>query len=343
MKFVRTPVRLSYRPFAVQTEEASLCIWTDLMISNGIPLVTEPSSAESPKATDEPWTVRRVLEWTTSHLKKHGSDTPRLDAEILLSHARGCQRIQLYTQFNEPLNDEVRGMMRELVQRRIKAEPVAYLVGVREFFSLSFRVTRDVLIPRPDTETLVMNVLDRIKGLAAPQVLDLCTGSGCVAVAVAKNAKAAKVTATDISPAAIAIAHENVARHDLADRVEILESDLFTKIPQGATFDVIAGNPPYIPTAEIDLLEAEVSQHEPRLALDGGADGLSLLRRIIQSAPQYAAPQGMLLLEFTPEQADSLKTMLIEHGGYDEITICKDLAHRPRVLRARFRSVGSPH
>ena len=106
---------------------------------------------------------------------------------------------------------------------------------------------------------------------------------------------------------------------------------------------MIAGNPPYIPTAEIDLLEAEVSQHEPRLALDGGADGLGLLRRIIQSAPQFAAPQGMLLLEFTPEQADSLKTMLIEHGGYDEITICKDLAHRPRVLRARFRTVGSPH
>ena len=174
----------------------------------------------SPPAADDPWTVRRVLEWTTSHLKKHGSDTPRLDAEILLAFARGCQRIQLYTQFDEPLSDAVRAQMRELVQRRSKAEPVAYLVGQREFFSLGFRVTRDVLIPRPDTETLVMEVLDGTKGLESPTILDLCTGSGCVAISVAKNCKTAHVTAIDISPLAIAIARENADRHQVADRVE---------------------------------------------------------------------------------------------------------------------------
>jgi release factor glutamine methyltransferase len=297
--------------------------------------VNEPRTTP-PAAADEPWTVRRILEWTTAHLKKHGSDTPRLDAEILLAHARGCQRIQLYTQFDEPLDETVRGIMRGLVQRRTKSEPVAYLVGVREFFSLPFHVSSDVLIPRPDTETLVMEILDGIKGLSSPRVLDLCTGSGCVAVAVAKNAKSANVTAIDISPAAIEIANKNAARHDVADRVSIVASDLFSGIVPGSRFDVIAGNPPYVPSAEIDQLDAEV-RHEPRLALDGGADGLSILRRIIKQAPDYAAGEGLLLLEFTPEQADSLNAIVQEHGGYKDIEIRKDLAHRPRVLKARFR------
>jgi release factor glutamine methyltransferase len=291
-----------------------------------------------PPAADEPWTVRRVLEWTAIHLKKHGSDTPRLDAEILLAHARGCQRIQLYTQFDEPLSDAVRGQMRELVQRRAKSEPVAYLVGQREFFSLGFRVTRDVLIPRPDTETLVMEILDAVKTSPTPTILDLCTGSGCVAIAVAKNCKTAMVTASDISPTAIAIAHENATRHHVDDRVTFVESDLFANIPSGSTFDVIASNPPYIPSAEIDQLDAEVAKHEPRLALDGGPDGLAVLRRIINEAPRFARSNGLLLLEFTPEQADALETFITAHGGYNEISIRKDLGHRPRVLKARFRN-----
>ena len=298
--------------------------------------MTEQPTASS-SAADEPWTVRRVLEWTTGHLKKHGSDTPRLDAEILLAHARGCQRIQLYTQFDEPLNDSVRGIMRELVQRRTKAEPVAYLVGVREFFSLGFRVTRDVLIPRPDTETLVMEVLDAVKGKLAPKVLDLCTGSGCIAIAVVKNAKTAHVAATDISPAAIEIARENVARHNVGSQVDVIESDLFAGIQPGSKYDVIVSNPPYIPSAEMDLLDAEVARHEPRLALDGGADGLAILKRIIEAAPAFAASNALLLLEFTPEQAELLKAIVTNHSGYEEIEIRKDLAHRPRVLKARFR------
>ena len=299
--------------------------------------MTQPPE-NSPVAADQPWTVRRVLEWTTGHLKKHGSDTPRLDAEILLAFARNCQRIQLYTQFDEPLTDAVRAHMRELVQRRSKAEPVAYLVGRREFFSLNFRVTRDVLIPRPDTETLVMEVLDGVKGLTSPKVLDLCTGSGCVAIAVANNCKTALVTATDISPSAVAIARENMVQNQVADRVEAFESDLFATIPAGSRFDVIAGNPPYIPSAEIDQLDAEISQHEPRLALDGGSDGLSVLKRIIDAAPDFAASKGLLLLEFTPEQAEELESLAVQHGGYEKISIRKDFGHRPRVLRARFRA-----
>ncbi|WP_040591995.1 peptide chain release factor N(5)-glutamine methyltransferase [Schlesneria paludicola] len=293
----------------------------------------------SPPTPEEPWTVRRVLEWTTAHLKKSGSDTPRLDAEILLAHARGCQRIQLYTQFDEPLNDAVRATMRGLVQRRAKAEPVAYLVGQREFFSLKFRVTRDVLIPRPETETLVIEILDAAKVRPNPTILDLCTGSGCVAISTAKNNPQAKVTAVDISRAAIAIARENAAAHQVTDRVEIIESNIFEALPAGKQFDLIVGNPPYIPSAEIDQLDAEVAKHEPRLALDGGPDGMDILRRIIEQAPRFAAPSALLLLEFTPEQAEALEQLTVAHGGYEDVSIVKDLGHRARVLKARIRAV----
>jgi release factor glutamine methyltransferase len=303
----------------------------------------------TPPAPVDAWTVRRVLEWTTGHLKKHGSDTARLDAEILLAHARGCQRIQLYTAYDEPLTDAVRATMRDLVQRRAQHEPVAYLVGRREFFSLPFRVTREVLIPRPDTETLVIEIIEGAKGLAAAKsargdasstvrVLDLCTGSGCVAVAVAKNCQMGKldisVVATDISPSALAIARENATSNQVADRIEFLEGDLFRALPADSQFDIIAGNPPYIPTAEIDTLDPEVAKHEPRLALDGGASGLSLFERIIASAPQLAAPGAVFLMEISPEQAAPLEQLLISHGAYSDVTVRKDLAGRPRVIKA---------
>jgi release factor glutamine methyltransferase len=298
--------------------------------------VTQPSGSSSAPA-EEPWTVRRVLEWTTSHLKKHGSDTPRLDAEILLAHARGCPRIPLYTQFDEPLSDAVRGQMRDLVKRRANAEPVAYLVGQREFFSLSFRVTPEVLIPRPDTETLVLEILDETKSRSSTKMLDLCTGSGCVAVSVAKNSPSVNVTATDISPAAIAIARENAERHHVSDRVELLESDLFSAIPAGTKFDVIASNPPYVAAAEIETLDKEVAVHEPRLALDGGADGMDILKKIITAAPEFSVPGGLLLLEFASEQAEALVKFAEAHGAYEKISVREDLGKRPRVLKARFR------
>ena len=307
--------------------------------------------ASPPPVPSDAWTVRRVLEWTTGHLKKHGSDTARLDAEILLAHARGCQRIQLYTAYDEPLADAVRATMRDLVQRRAQAEPVAYLVGHREFFSLDFHVTRDVLIPRPDTETLVIEIIEGMKMLAvgrsstgenacAVRVLDLCTGSGCVAIAVAKNRQSTKceieIVATDISPAALTIARENATKHQVDDRIEFLEGDLFSALVPDWKFDIIAGNPPYIPTAEIDTLDAEVAKHEPRLALDGGLSGLDVFDRLIAAAPQYAAPGALFLMEMSPEQAEPLQQRLLAQGGYTEVSVRKDLAGRPRVIRARL-------
>ncbi|MBS0202954.1 MAG: peptide chain release factor N(5)-glutamine methyltransferase [Planctomycetes bacterium] len=303
-----------------------------------------------PPAPANEWTVRKVLEWTTGHLKKHGSDTPRLDAEILLAHARGCKRIQLYTAYDETLTDTVRATMRELVQRRAQAEPVAYLVGHREFFSLDFRVTRDVLIPRPDTETLVLEIIDGIKQLSASRaaasdaspirVIDLCTGSGCVAISVAKHALTSKlniqVVATDISPAALAIARENATKHGIQDQIEFLEGDLFGALSSDRRFDIIASNPPYIATAEIDTLDPEVAKHEPRLALDGGKTGFDIIDRLIAAAPQHAAPNALFLMELSPEQADPAQQRLVTAGRYSDITARKDLSLQPRVLRAQI-------
>ena len=290
-------------------------------------------SAPSPQS--QPWTVRRVLEWTTGHLQKHGSDTPRLDAEVLLAHARNCKRIQLYTQYDEELPEPVRAHMRELVQRRANREPVAYLVGHREFFSLDLRVTPDVLIPRPDTETLVMAVLDAAKQHAEPKILDLCTGSGCVAIAVAKNCSSAQVTATDNSPAALQIAQENVETHKLTDRVMLRNGDLFAALPDGERFDIIAANPPYVPTAEIARLEADVRAFEPKAALDGGPDGLAVIRRLLTEAPDWLTADGVVLLELSPEQAVSAERLARDTGRYREVAILKDLAGWARVLRAK--------
>ena len=190
-------------------------------------------STTSPNPASDAWTVRRILDWTIPHLKKHGSESPRLDAEILLAHARGCPRIQLYTHFDVEVSEAQRAVMRELVRRRAAAEPVAYLVGHREFFSLDFRVTSDVLIPRPDTETLVVAALDLIKPLPQPRVLDIGTGSGCIAISIAVNAPSAQVTATDLSDAALAIAGQNAEVHGVANRVRFVQGDVFAPLTDG--------------------------------------------------------------------------------------------------------------
>lgn len=296
------------------------------------------------------WTIRKVLEWTTAHLKKHGSVTPRLDAEILLAQARGCQRIQLYTAYDQPLTDAVRATMRELVQRRAQAEPVAYLVGHREFFSLDFRVTSDVLIPRPDTETLVIELIEEIERLSAARqaaaettpirVLDLCTGSGCVAISAAKHCLSHQwnvtFVATDVSPPALAIAQENAVRHGVQDLIEFRPGDLFEALPANSRFDILASNPPYIASAEIETLDPEVARHEPRLALDGGPTGFLVIDRLIAAAPKYAASSALFLMELSPEQADSACQRLAGSADYGDVTVRKDLAGRPRVLRARI-------
>ena len=222
-------------------------------------------------STDQPWTIGRLLTWTTDFLKKQGSESPRLDAEVLLAHARGSQRIQLYTAFDEVVDDAIRAKFRELVQKRGKGEPVAYLVGRKEFYSLPLRVTSDVLIPRPETEHVVIAVLDLLKALPSRtepwEVADVGTGSGAIAVSIAKHAPQARVTAVDISPAALAVAQDNAQSLDLTDRITFLRSDLLSAVPPETKFDIIVSNPPYILEAEWAQLEPGVRDFEPKLAL----------------------------------------------------------------------------
>ncbi|MFM8286583.1 MAG: peptide chain release factor N(5)-glutamine methyltransferase [Planctomycetaceae bacterium] len=294
-------------------------------------------TATPPPAADAPWTVGRILEWTAQHLKKAGSDTPRLDAELLLAKARGCPRIQLYVQFNEVVPDAQRAVMRELVRRRAQSEPVAYLVGHREFFSLDFTVSPDVLIPRPDTETLVLDLVTHARRLPAPAILDVATGSGCIAIAAAVQVPAARVTASDLSPAALALARQNADRHGVTARVTFLEGDLLAPLPPGAQFDFVVSNPPYIPTADWETLDREVRDYEPRLALDGGPDGLRDLTSLLRQAPAVLVPGGRLLLEFTPEQAPALLELAAAQPELSDPAVLKDLAGRPRVLVATRR------
>ncbi len=285
--------------------------------------------------SDQTWTVRRILEWTSGHLEQHGSDSPRLDAEILLAHARGCERIALYTHYDDVLSDAERATMRALVQRRAKHEPVAYLVGHREFFGLDFRVTPEVLIPRPDTETLVVELIERLKEHAKPRLLDVCTGSGCIGIAASVNVPAANAVATDVSAAALEIARGNAAEHGVADRFELREGDLLSVVKPDESFDAIASNPPYIPAHELETLQADVRLHEPRAALDGGLDGLDFVRRLIEGVPRHLVPRGSLLIEIDATQADAVTELLESAGCYEEVTILKDLAGLARVACAR--------
>jgi release factor glutamine methyltransferase len=283
----------------------------------------------------EEWTVRRVLDWTTAHLKQHGSETPRLDAEILLAHARGCRRIELYTRFDESLTEAQRAVMRDLAKRRAKSEPVAYLVGHREFFSLDFRVTPDVLIPRPDTETLVVELIDAARPLESPRILDLGTGSGCIAVAAAVNLPSSRITATDLSDSALAIARHNAETHAVADRIRFLQGDLFAPLSDGEQFDVIASNAPYIAESERETLQNDVRRYEPHSALFAGPVGTEVLFRIIDGAAARLAPEGVLILEISPEQANNVRARIESTRSYQDVRAIKDSAGLLRVVHSR--------
>ena len=289
----------------------------------------------------EAWTVRRILEWTTSYFTRKSVDSPRLSAELLLAHVLAQPRIRLYTDYDRVLRDEQLALMRALVQRAAEEEPIAYLTGKAHFFNLEFEVTRDVLIPRPDTETLVENVLQLARnqpGLEAPRVLDLCTGSGCVAAAIARRLKAATVLATDVSEPAVVLARRNVERLGLADRVSVEQGDLFEPVARMVDrrpFDLIVANPPYIPTAQLETLDRSVRDYEPVQALDGGLDGLVIHRRIFQEAPDRLAPGGRVFLEIAFDQGELATQVAAEYPKFDDVRLLKDYSGHDRVVTAR--------
>jgi len=284
--------------------------------------------------TNELWTFGRLLTWTTDYLRDHGSDSPRLDAEVLLAHAVGCERIALYTRFGEPAGDAAREQFRELVRRRAAGSPVAYLVGHKEFFSLDFEVGPDVLIPRPDSEFVVLEFLRVFK--TAPQVsaIDIGTGSGNLAVAIAKQHAGVRFHAVDISPAALAVARRNAERHGVSDRIEFLEGDLFGPAPPGLEVDCIVSNPPYIAAGDVTQLPVGVRDFEPHLALAAGATGLEVVAAIIAAAPGRLRPGGQLILEIGAPQEFDVRRLVEQQGGYSLQPTIHDYAGHPRVVSA---------
>jgi len=286
----------------------------------------------------EPWTVLRLLQWTSDFFKSKGSESPRLDAEILLAHARDCERIELYTAFAEVPTDEQRIAFRELVRRRGEGAPVAQLVGFREFYSIALRVDENVLVPRPETEHLVVEAIDQAKRIAAGvadrplRILDIGTGSGAVAIALAKSLPGAEITAVDVSLPALDIARWNVEKQKFVERITLLQSDLFESLDEGTTFDIIASNPPYISQVEYDALPDTVRNHEPRGALLSGETGTEIIERILNEAPARLVPGGRLILEYSPMIADACKTLAEASGHYEDIKRIRDLAGHQRIL-----------
>lgn len=285
--------------------------------------------------SDEPWTVGRLLTWTTGWLTERGSDSPRLDAEVLLAHVRGCPRIHLYTAFDEVVAEEPRGRFRELVKRRAAGEPVAYLVGGREFYSLLLAVSPAVLVPRPETESLVVRVLDLCRDAAAPRIVDIGTGSGAIAIALAKHLPRATVVASDLSAAALEVARTNAERHGLIERLAFVESDLFAAAELAGAWDVIVSNPPYVREDEFASLPRDVREHEPRAALVAGPRGVEVIERLAAEAVGRLRPGGWLVLEAGPTIATEVERVLAGTKGLEPGPTLKDLARLPRVFQAR--------
>ena len=288
------------------------------------------------------WTARELLEWTEGYFRRQQIPSARLDAEILLAKALGVDRLGLLTkEFEELVDEDCRAAFRELVKRRGKKEPVAYLTGEKEFYSLPFEVTPAVLTPRPETELLVDEALALARELPGERLrfLDLGTGSGNIAVALAVNAPTAEITAVDISPEALEVARRNAKKNNVEDRISFLEGDLFDALPPGGVpFDLIASNPPYIAAAEEESLMDDVRLFEPRIALvdsrtpDG--DGLGFFRAICEGLEGWLSESGAVIVETGESQAANVG-QLFEAQGLQVVSITRDYAKIPRIVCAR--------
>lgn len=285
------------------------------------------------KAQD-PWTTRKLLAWMSKAFEQHSLDSPRLSAEILLSSVIKCERLRLYMENDRPASPEELGELRVLVKRALNNEPIQYLTGEARFFALDFKADRRALIPRPSTETIIERLLqsERTAERTTPvRIAEICTGSGCIAVALAKNLPEASIIATDISPDALTLAAENAERHKVSERIEFLEGDMLEPIAGSGPFDWIVSNPPYIPDDEWDAVEPNVKDHEPHLALRASPDGLPFVKNLIENARPALAKDGSLMIELAAKTAAQAVTHARTHGWTDP-EILKDHENLDRVL-----------
>lgn len=297
--------------------------------------------------TQQPWTIKRLLDWTVDYFKRADSSSTRLDAEVLLAEALECPRIALYTRFDEVPSDEELVKFRAWVKRRAAGEPVAYLVGSREFYSLSFNVDSNVLIPRPETEHVVMSALEIAKEIEDRpiRIIDVGTGSGCIAITLAHQLKhqfrveSVAIAAIDVSPAAIEVAKTNAEKHEVADSVRFFTGDLLDALPKGSRpVHLIVSNPPYIGESEINTLDENVKDHEPHVALFGGKLGTELIEKLIGQAKAMLLPGGALIFETSPINIDRCVELVRAHPEYVDVAIEKDFSGLKRVVVAKVAS-----
>jgi release factor glutamine methyltransferase len=306
--------------------------------------------------SSEQWTVTRLLDWTAQFLAQKGVEFPRLDSEVLLAQCLGWKRIDLYARYDQIPSEEIRKQFKALIGRRLEGCPVAYLVGRKEFFGLALEVNPAVLIPRPESEYVVLECLRLAKENPRPRVLDIGTGSGNLAIAVTQQHPGAQVTAIDISADTIAVASGNAQRHKVADRIRFLCGDLFAPLLEPGTvssgpgapssepeasardlFDFIVSNPPYIPHEELANLPRGVRDYEPHLALDGGPGGFTVFDRLITGAANHLQLGGYLIVEIGSPQEKPARERIAAHGDYELAQTIRDGAGHPRVLQARKR------
>ena len=285
---------------------------------------------------DSVWTIARLLAWTTDFFREHGIENPRLDAEVLLGAVLGKDRMYLYVHFDEPLEPAELAAFRSHVKERAAHMPLAYVLGTREFMGLDFCVTRDTLIPRPDTELLVQCAVDFLRARTAAggdelSIADIGTGTGAVALSVLHYTEGTRADVVDISPAAAEVARENAERLGIAERIEVHVGDLTAPLA-GRSYDMILSNPPYIPTADIAKLMPEVRSYEPHCALDGGVDGLDLYRRLMADAPAMLKDGGAIAVEVGIHEAAAVAALALAHPRIVRTEILKDLGGIERVV-----------
>jgi release factor glutamine methyltransferase len=283
--------------------------------------------------------AHRLLERGAAELREAGVSEPRFEAELLLRHALGCSREALFARLHEAAGAEAAGHYFHLLERRRGRVPIQHILGTQEFYGLSFQVTPSVLIPRPETEGVVDEALLELSSCskAVPRVGDVGCGSGCIAIAIARNQPEASIFAIDSSPAALAVARENASAHGVAERITFLHGDLLEPVlARGETLDLVVSNPPYVVDAEIDELAPEVKEHEPRMALAGGIDGLDAITRLLAGVGEVLDDEGALVMEIGKGQ-DAEVAERVRSAGLDLVRVAPDLAGIPRVVVARKR------
>ncbi len=284
--------------------------------------------------TREHWPVMALVQWSGDYLRGKGVQEGRLDAEHLLAHVLGLNRLELYLAHDRPVTPDERAAFKPLLLRRAAREPLQHIVGRAAFRELELEVDAGALIPRPETEELVGHVLDRCAGVPGGSALDLGTGSGCIALSLVVEGRFERVVATDVSPEALAVARRNAQRVPGARALELRQGDLFEPV-RGEVFDVIVSNPPYVARRERETLEPEVREHEPEIALYGGEDGLDVARALVAGAPRHLRAGGLLALELGSGQCDAVVALLEATLEFAQVASMRDLSGRPRFVLAR--------